>query len=313
LRFGAEQGSAASILVIVAAMTMSLLAGPAQGAELLSYYSDYFSFIGEDAQGKVAFALDNNRGQDGERFQAEHFAVLHDERMGWIALHGTGAYPNPAGALRNIPDSADFAFSGKPENGIRIHSSSNSLTLDIQALKPVVERAQGEARYWLGSAAATLAWRDRTLRGRVIYEYLYRPGWNRLTRKYFGQWHDFHALYLRVDGGDLYFHHEEPVGEEPLHGREVAFIVLDNRPADLRDLSVEVTRRTQALGLYRWPQAWRVAFVADGVAYRLDLALVERKAVSNWILGGFSMGIANGELTGNGNSLPVYGLAEIIP
>ena len=46
------------------------------------YYSDYFSFIGEDEYGKVAFALDNNRGRDGDTWQAEHFVVMHDEHRG---------------------------------------------------------------------------------------------------------------------------------------------------------------------------------------------------------------------------------------
>src|SRR3989454_1248443 len=46
----------------------------------LIYVSDYFSFVGADQEGRVAFALDNNRGRDGEAFQAEHFVVLHDER-----------------------------------------------------------------------------------------------------------------------------------------------------------------------------------------------------------------------------------------
>ena len=47
-------------------------------AEKLAYYSDYFSFIGRDPVGFVAFALDNNRGVDGSEYQAEHFGVLYD-------------------------------------------------------------------------------------------------------------------------------------------------------------------------------------------------------------------------------------------
>jgi hypothetical protein len=35
-----------------------------------------------DVNGHVAFALDNNRGRDGEAWQAEHFVVLHDEGEG---------------------------------------------------------------------------------------------------------------------------------------------------------------------------------------------------------------------------------------
>ena len=55
----------------------------------LLYVSDYVSFVGEDHHGRVAFALDNNRGRDGESWQAEHFVVLHDEHEGWISLDST--------------------------------------------------------------------------------------------------------------------------------------------------------------------------------------------------------------------------------
>ena len=296
-------------------MLLCLASLPAAAAEpgALAYYSDYFSFVGEDAQGRVAFALDNNRGQDGERFQADHFVVLHDEQRGWVPMRGSGRYPNSAGALETIPDSADFAFAGAPEKGMRITSGSNALTLEIAPIHKMVERAKGDARYWLGSAGATLAWSGRTIPGRVIYEYLYRPGWNRLARRYFGEWHDFHALYLRTaDGGDLYLHRENPVGEEPLHGRMLGFLVLGGRASALREMQIDVTRRSQAWGLYRWPQSWRASFVANGVPYRLDVALAERETVANWLIGGFAMGIARGELRRDGEALSLYGLAELI-
>ena len=49
----------------------------------LAYASDYFSFVGADVSGRVAFAVDTNRGRDGTVYQAEHlYAVLYDERSG---------------------------------------------------------------------------------------------------------------------------------------------------------------------------------------------------------------------------------------
>lgn len=78
----------------------------------LSYYSDYYSFVGWDENGAVAFAIDNNRGQDGATWQAEHFVVLFDEQTGWQSLQGNGAYDNTAKALSAIPDSSYFSFSG---------------------------------------------------------------------------------------------------------------------------------------------------------------------------------------------------------
>ncbi len=91
----------------------------ASGAEELPathliYVSDYFSFVGQDSQGHVAFAFDNNRGRDGEAYQAEHFLALHDERQGWIALDGNGFFDNTKHDLKTIPDSPSFLFQGPP-------------------------------------------------------------------------------------------------------------------------------------------------------------------------------------------------------
>jgi hypothetical protein len=64
-------------------------AGTLVSASDLVTVSDYFSFVGADEQGHVAFAIDNNRGRDSNAYsnayQAEHFyAVLHDEHHGWM-------------------------------------------------------------------------------------------------------------------------------------------------------------------------------------------------------------------------------------
>jgi hypothetical protein len=86
----------------------------------LIYVSDYFSFVGQDSQGHVALALDNNRGRDGEAYQAEHFVVLHDERRGWMNAVGNGPYENGSKELKAIPDSPVFRFQGTPLTGITI-------------------------------------------------------------------------------------------------------------------------------------------------------------------------------------------------
>lgn len=81
------------------------------GAEL-AYVADYFSFIGADAQGHVAFAVDTNRGRDGADFRAEHlYAVLHDERRGWVDVRGNGCFPNPEGQLLTMVRSRCYGCS----------------------------------------------------------------------------------------------------------------------------------------------------------------------------------------------------------
>ena len=81
-------------LLIAAGAAARFQASPAPGGESvraasredLVYVSDYFSFIGRDAHGRVAFAIDNNRGRDGDAWQAEHFVALHDEGQGWVEV-----------------------------------------------------------------------------------------------------------------------------------------------------------------------------------------------------------------------------------
>lgn len=152
------------------------------GAEArLAYYSDYFSLVGADNEDRVAFAIDTNRGQDGDEFQAEHFVVLHDEHLDWQRIEGTGSYPNSSGMLDGIPDSRYFRIMGTPEKGVMIESSVNNTTLRVRLISMHMFRRVGNQDKRLGPAPATLEWRGRTLEGRAIYEFVHFDNWNRLT------------------------------------------------------------------------------------------------------------------------------------
>jgi len=110
-------------------------AGTLVSASDLVTVSDYFSFVGADEQGHVAFAIDNNRGRDGNAYQAEHFyAVLHDEHHGWMQVSGIGRYENTYHALLIIPDSSFFQFVGQPAAGLTITSPVNQLTLRLDTI-----------------------------------------------------------------------------------------------------------------------------------------------------------------------------------
>lgn len=311
-------------------MAFLLLALPfsivgAQGAEspnnagvasTLLYYSDYFSFIGEDEKGRVAFALDNNRGRDGDSWQAEHFVVLHAEqegRQGWTTVAGNGSYKNQKHELQTIPDSAFFQFEGKPSEGITIHSPKNRLSLKLEPIPFRLKRTHKGGQFLMGSAPGVLEWKGRTLKGRVIYEYLHMPDFNRLTRKYPGMWKDFHGLYAWVEGGgDLYIHHQQGELFKPLVGELVGFAFLDGKDVALEDLRVEVLETQQAKGTYRWPIHWQGGWTINTKPATFDLKLSELNAISNWVVGGFSMGIITGELSAGERKLFLYGLGELL-
>ena len=296
---------------LVALLFLSLAAE--SSTSTLIYVSDYFSFVGADQHGRVAFALDNNRGRDGEAFQAEHFVVLHDEHEGWTDIAGNGPYDNLTKELDRIPDSPFFQFTGAPEAGLTISSTQNQLTLRIDPIPLRHQRTESNSRLWMGSASAVLTWQGRTVRGRVIYEYLAMLDFNRLTRTYFGLWKDFQGLYLLLDrAGDVYLHSQQSERLEPVSGKLVGFAVMNEATDYLNDLDVTVLDREFALGFYRWPTEWRITWRGNKGPASMTLSLSERKGIANWVFGGFSMGIVRGELSYDGRTWPLYGLAELL-
>ena len=279
----------------------------------LLYVSDYVSFVGTDAQGHVAFALDNNRGRDGEAWQAEHFVVLYDEYEGWVSLEGSGSYENPHHELQGIPPSSFFQIEGMPQTGMSINSLPNNLSLSVEPIPIRLEREHEGGRYWLGSAAAVLQWHGRTLKGRVIYEYFMMPEFNRLSRTYWGLWKHFQGLYLAVPGlGDLYVHSQESDMMAPLVGTVSGFLAVQEKTEPLQVLQVTLLDHNQAWGLYRWPSAWGLNWVNKAGAGRASLEIQDFKTMGNWVIGGFGMGIVQGVVHYNGQDYPVYGLAELI-
>ncbi|MBK7487020.1 MAG: hypothetical protein IPI70_12855 [Nitrospira sp.] len=244
---------------------------------------DYFSFVGQDSQGHVAFAFDNNRGRDGDAYQAEHFLVLRrTARVDHARCQRI--FDNMKHELKTIPRFAVLPLSGKPQNRyMTITSERNHLTLRIDPLPERTRNRHSGAATWIGSAQATLSWKGRTIAGRVVYEYFMMPEFNRLTRIYWGMWKEFQGLYLMAgQAADVYVH------------------------------KVEVLDRDLALGFYRWPTSWRVTWIGSQGPATLTVVQSERTRIANWITGGFSMGIVRGELDYAGKKRPIYGIAELI-
>lgn len=279
----------------------------------LIYLSDYVSFVGADEQGRVAFALDTNRGRDGAKYQAEHLVVLHEERSGWVQTVGNGTYPNSKRDLEQIPDSPFFQFDGTPASGLTITSEKNGLILRI---RPLAHRTQQEHKgglTWMGTGPAELTWHGRTLRGRVIYEYLMIPNFNRLTRTYWGMWNDFQGFYLLAGSSeDFYLHTHRSERLAPLIARLTGFSVFGEVPEILKDLHMEVLDYDFAPGVFRWPKLWRITWTGSAGPGTMTLSLSFQKTLASWLIGGFSMGILTGELSYGGRLIPLYGLAELI-
>lgn len=295
----------------------ALLAGfdpPRAGAEELKrYHSDYFSFVGSDAAGSVYLAHDNNRGQTGAQFFADHWIFMYAEGSGIVPVIGSAHYPNPGKILASIPDSEQFQFEGSLSSGMRVRSASNDIDLSVEPLTPILRRQQPGNDTWIGAAAAVLRWKGRTLQGRVIFEFIARTGFNRFTSDFGANWNNFNGLYLRgVEGGDLYLRHHEKVqadtprdsGMSTIGGtgvfESINFEVLESR---------EVKDRT-----YRWPQTWRVDFKHLGANWRLEASTHALEEIADWKTGGFAMSIVKGRATRADGTMTVSveGMAELL-
>lgn len=299
-------------------LLIGLMPARCLAAENLAYYSDYFSFAGRDTKGFVTFALDNNRGVDGTDYQAEHFGVLYDQTAGWVKLAGMGPYDNRRGVLERIPDSPAFQFEGQPEAGLTIRSKENLLTLKIDPLiTHLSESGEKRIESW-SSAGAELQWKGRRIRGRVICEHLVVQDWNRLTRFYFGTWNNFQGFYLALETGgpdtwrDLYLRSQGKGARRRTKG----FVTAGDRPGEIRSSRFKASDKAFNFGFFRWPRQWRIQVqrigAPDAAPGELTLRQISRQNEGNWIIGGFAMTVVQGELTSNGNTVPVVGFVELI-
>lgn len=278
----------------------------------LNYTSDYLSFVGKDARGFVALALDTNRGRDGADYQAQHYTAMHDQERGWVEVVGNGEYANPGRELGGLPDSPAFKFKGDPQHGLAVTSPVNGFDLMIKPVVGHLVRHDARTFFALGTAPATMHWDGRTIEGRVIHEDLVKTAFNMITRPDVSQLNNFNGFYLlTADGGDLYLHstggREESV-PEPVLG----FHTQGGRNEVMQDLRVEETGHGLAWGFYRWPTTWIVSWRDSEGPASLRMDLRTRKGMVNWVLGGYSLGIVEGELNRAGKTTSVYGWAEMI-
>jgi hypothetical protein len=290
---------------ILLAGSATAMAAPAFGQSVPEpekrYHSDYFSFIGSDALGTVYLAHDNNRGQTGERFFADHWIMMWAEGQGVVPIVGSAHYPNPGKLLEYIPDSENFQFRGSISGGMRMMSASNDIDMNVEGLTPILRRQQPDNDYWIGAAAATMKWKGRMLRGRVIFEFIARKGYNRFTSDFGANWNNFNGLYLLTDDGrDIYLRYHDKV--TPGVPRESGMTTLE-RDGVMSDIDFKITEsRAVDYRTYRWPTKWDIGFSHNGSRWNLTGETKDLQLVADWEKGGFAMSIISGEVKKAGGS-----------
>jgi hypothetical protein len=268
---------------------------PIRADEIRRYHSDYFSFVGADAQGAVYLAHDNNRGQTGDRFFADHWIMMYAQGQGVVPIVGSAHYPNPGKILETIPDSAHFQFRGTVGGGMRMVSAVNDIDMAVEGLTPILRRQTPGNDYWIGAASATLRWKGRQLAGRVIFEFIARTGYNRFTSDFGANWSNFNGLYLLTeDGRDLYLRYHERV--QPGTPRESGMATFDGE-GTLSDIAFAIDEsRPTPDRTYRWPTRWQAGFSHRGTLWTLHATTDALEEVADWKTGGFAMSVVSGEV-----------------
>ncbi len=272
-------------------------ARPALANSTLQYYSDYVSFVGHDDEGSVYFALDTNRGRDGDEYQADHFVAAYADGEGFLELHGHGRFENRARRLEEVPSSYYYRFDGSPGSGLTVTSPINAIEVSIDPLERTLLIEPGNGYFWVGGAAARMMYGGRTLQGRVIYEALFFDHWNRFARSYDDMWKNFNGLYLRTDTDrDFYMHSQESPSMSQRVGRLAGLATWGTAaPVSSIDFQISQTEKP-AKGDFLWPVAWIVDFEHGGERYRLNASAVAKDPLWNWDTGGFMMATVKGEI-----------------
>jgi hypothetical protein len=275
--------------------------------------TDHIAFIGEDGQGHVVLALSTSRGRDGGTYQAEHFVQMHDEQQGWIKVKGNGQYDNVTAELLSMPNSQDFQFQGTAENGLTVISPSNHFTLTLEPIPNRISQETNGGQFWIGSAPAVMEWQNRDLKGRVFYESILLLNFNRLTHLYWDLLADFQGFYMSVDGiGDLYLHSQEGELMPPLIGGINGFLTVHEETEHIQDLQLNAVDFSQGFGFYWWPDKWEAGWSSTNGSGKVQLERSQPNNIVNWFLGGFSMGIIQGEVTYKGQIYEAYGVVELL-
>jgi hypothetical protein len=277
------------------------------------YHSDYFSFVGSDATGTVYLAHDNNRGQTGERFFADHWIMMYAEGTGIVPIVGSAHYPNPARELETIPDSEHFRFRGTVGGGMRMSSLTNGIEMTVEGLSPILRRQSPDNDYWIGAAPAVMQWRERTLKGRVIFEFIARTGYNRFTSDFGANWSNFNGLYLLTeDQHDLYLRYHERI--QPGTPRESGMATFEGAGV-LSEIEFRITEAETVAGQsYTWPKRWKANFRHQGSSWQLEASTLHLEAVADWTRGGFAMSVIEGNIrrVGDNRSRRFKGWAELL-
>jgi len=277
-------------------------------------YSDYFSFHGEDEQGRVYFAIDNNREQTKKGInKSDHFVYFSLDGK-WIAPKGhKEGFEFENSSLEKIPSSEHFKYTYDGNELYGIESPTNGFHIELsEPLKRVGEYGEGEIIFDILSTKAKLYYGDRVFKGNIISEKLIDPvgllSFASLTKGLFSGF-KFDGYYLNIpEVGDLYIHLIKTGANVNLFKDNILNLTDQENIHDfeLKNADYVVTKSKQ-VGLKKLA----LEFEINTPDLQLKIHTTHFKTYRNLFFFAFGMGVIEGELIYEGKSYHVYGLSEL--
>ena len=97
---------------------------------------------------------------------------------------------------------------------------------------------------------------------------------------------------------------------EPIGGSLALTLMLDTLAGSATEIAVEATG-WRRLGLYEFPTEWQGTFTLDGRAAMFKLSTFEYQTTEYLLFAGTRVASARGFLSFDGESYPIYGMAEV--
>lgn len=305
---------ACRLLVLSTALCLwiSPLAGHAAGK---SCQRGLIVFAGRDARGAVAFALEQTYAQ-GDKWdwtQVPQSAWLYDEAEGWVRLKDRygEAFEGNTGA-RRIGGDWTWGPNVGFQSRMSLHSDMNRIHLSLKADRVALQRKDAAGQLVIANGEATFTWNQRRITGRVYVRHAVTQGQGAMDidlQNNKGMRRE--GMYVAVGGrGFMSVMRSNERSMTPMAGEQAVSLELDSTLGMSSDLHLEALRYSR-LGMYEYPTEWQGSFSIDGREAMFKVSTFAQQTTEYLLFAGARLAWAKGYLNFDGQSYPIYGIAEV--
>ncbi len=297
-----------STLVLVWASTL-MASPPAR-----SCHNGYLIFVGQDATGKVAFAMENTRSKgDGlDWTQTAQVAWMYDENRGWVDLKGRYGKAFKGAGQRKIGGEWQHRMANNFQANQTIRSDENGIHLKVKANKILYKTKSRDGQMVTATGKGEMVWNGRRIKGTVFLR---------------------DDIFLGSSASSMYFKHVKGVRSEAIHlnvpkhgfvsvfrtdhkmkvpigGSQGISIQMDSISGHTDEMKLEATAYRR-LGFYEYPTAWQGSFSIEGKEAMFKVVARDAVTAENILLAGTRLSWLRGFISFDGHTYPVCGFAEV--